>query len=156
MLLGHTDITITAKIYTHLLDGDLKVRDEFRFDKSTQIANSENSRSLENQMAETLSKLVTLLADDRDNAVTSEMVARAVRPVLQSVSSNANERQPTTGTLEKGPRATPVLRNKVGSQKNESPGLTTEASSSFDSEKLQNKKMACPIRFERTTFSFGG
>ncbi len=28
-MLGHSDISITARIYTHLLDGDLKIRDEF-------------------------------------------------------------------------------------------------------------------------------
>ena len=31
MLLGHADISITSRIYTHLLDGDLKVQDDFRF-----------------------------------------------------------------------------------------------------------------------------
>lgn len=28
MLLGHADISMTSKVYTHLLDGDLKVRDD--------------------------------------------------------------------------------------------------------------------------------
>ena len=31
MLLGHSDISITSNVYTHLLDGDLRVRDDFRF-----------------------------------------------------------------------------------------------------------------------------
>jgi integrase len=29
MMLGHADISITSRVYTHLLDGDLKVRDEY-------------------------------------------------------------------------------------------------------------------------------
>jgi hypothetical protein len=32
LLLGHSNITITARVYTHLLDGDLRVQDDFRFD----------------------------------------------------------------------------------------------------------------------------
>ena len=32
MILGHADVTTTSRIYTHLLDGDLKVRDDFVFD----------------------------------------------------------------------------------------------------------------------------
>lgn len=40
MILGHSDISLTAAIYTHLLDGDLKVRDDFQFDKSLQTQNS--------------------------------------------------------------------------------------------------------------------
>jgi integrase len=39
-LLGHAKFEITAQIYTHLLDGDLKVRDEFRFDNDAAIENS--------------------------------------------------------------------------------------------------------------------
>ncbi len=33
-LLGHTDIQMTANIYSHLLDGDLKVQDELVFDNA--------------------------------------------------------------------------------------------------------------------------
>jgi len=40
MILGHADVSLTARIYTHLLDGDLKVRDDFRFDKSEPPQNS--------------------------------------------------------------------------------------------------------------------
>ncbi|OFZ06118.1 MAG: hypothetical protein A2070_03300 [Bdellovibrionales bacterium GWC1_52_8] len=40
MLLGHSEITTTAKVYTHLLDGDLCVRDDFRFDNGAKCANS--------------------------------------------------------------------------------------------------------------------
>lgn len=38
MLLGHTDIQITSEVYTDLLDGDLKVRDDFRFDNPHDLA----------------------------------------------------------------------------------------------------------------------
>src|SRR3954447_22379103 len=33
LLLGHADIQTTSAIYTHLLDSDLRVQDEVRFDK---------------------------------------------------------------------------------------------------------------------------
>ncbi len=42
MILGHSDIGITSKIYTHLLDGDLKVRDDFTFDRNIDLNNSFN------------------------------------------------------------------------------------------------------------------
>src|SRR4051794_1298353 len=32
MLLGHSDISMTSKVYAHLLDGDLKVRGDVSFD----------------------------------------------------------------------------------------------------------------------------
>jgi integrase len=32
LLLGHSDISITSNIYTHLLDGDLRVQDDFRLE----------------------------------------------------------------------------------------------------------------------------
>ncbi len=41
LLLGHSDITMTAHVYAHLLDGDLKVSDEFRFDNPAARENSE-------------------------------------------------------------------------------------------------------------------
>jgi integrase len=44
MMLGHKNIAITAQVYTHLLDGDLKVRDEFHFDNSIRKENSEESK----------------------------------------------------------------------------------------------------------------
>ena len=34
LLLGHADVTTTSKIYTHYLDSDLKVRDDFVFDST--------------------------------------------------------------------------------------------------------------------------
>ncbi len=40
MLLGHSDISLTARVYTHLLDGDLKVQDDFRFDNRAEKQNS--------------------------------------------------------------------------------------------------------------------
>jgi hypothetical protein len=39
-LLGHSDITITEQVYSHLLDGDLRIRDEFHFDNQTEATNS--------------------------------------------------------------------------------------------------------------------
>jgi integrase len=44
MLLGHSDISLTARIYTHLLDGDLKVQDDFRFDNLSRKQNSEENQ----------------------------------------------------------------------------------------------------------------
>jgi site-specific recombinase XerD len=63
MLLGHKDIAITPKVYSHLLDGDLKVRDEFHFDNSTRKENSGESRDKGSDAVnlETLMKTIQLL-----------------------------------------------------------------------------------------------
>lgn len=50
IMLGHSDISITAKIYTHLLDGDLKVCDELRATPKSQVpATDKNKNSSEGQ-----------------------------------------------------------------------------------------------------------
>jgi integrase len=41
LLLGHADISTTSRIYTHYLDGDMKVRDDFVFDKRSNQVNLE-------------------------------------------------------------------------------------------------------------------
>lgn len=59
-LLGHADITITAKVYSHLLDGDLKVRDEVQFDNSGVEANSDGKADLIAQL-DSPESLVTMI-----------------------------------------------------------------------------------------------
>ncbi len=60
-MLGHSDIQITAEIYTHLLDGDLKVRDEFRFDNKVDVENSDVQELSEERLVETLKGFFTAL-----------------------------------------------------------------------------------------------
>ncbi|CAM6053771.1 unnamed protein product [Sphagnum tenellum] len=54
MMLGHSDISITSRVYTHLLDGDLRVRDDFNFD---------NQQSSANDRITGLEKMTMLLRD---------------------------------------------------------------------------------------------
>ncbi len=60
-ILGHSDISITAQVYAHLLDGDLKVRDETRldFDKKGEQAESQGTKAADENMAQALANALT-------------------------------------------------------------------------------------------------
>ena len=61
VLLGHSDVSITAKVYSHLLDGDLKVEDEFRlgFDKKAACVDIESARKADEKMATFMAQALT-------------------------------------------------------------------------------------------------
>lgn len=61
MMLGHSDIQVTAKIYAHLLDGDLKLRDEhsFDFDNSSESEHIGKLRQADEKMAQILAQTLT-------------------------------------------------------------------------------------------------
>jgi integrase len=105
MILGHSDITITSKVYTHLLDGDLKVRDDFTFDFNT--SSTQDGKLKESEMsailAETISKLILTSEDSL-----RESLEKAIAELRSSLTS-ANEEKDSTPTSESGLRATPVL-----------------------------------------------
>jgi integrase len=60
MLLGHSDISMTANIYTHLLDGDLKVADQHArvFDKANESLDSEVAGGRHQFAAKVLADLI--------------------------------------------------------------------------------------------------
>ncbi len=103
--LGHSDISITANIYTHLLDGDYKLRDDYRFDKGTRSENSNQAPDptplLTNALMELTASLKTLSRDKLDlasneNEVMRQMLAR----VLQDAGLGLNRVGPSeSGSL---------------------------------------------------------
>jgi len=58
MLLGHSDISITANVYAHLTDGDLCVRDDFRFDNPAESENSHELGNLREMIADSMASAV--------------------------------------------------------------------------------------------------
>ncbi len=72
VLLGHSDISITASIYTHLLDGDLKVRDDFLFKDFEQ----EKAREKENEyISKALANVIEKAAVDSEKNQKNYMAA---------------------------------------------------------------------------------
>ncbi len=81
MLLGHSDISMTANVYTHLLDGDLRVRDDFRFDRPDRAENSEEARSFASKV------LAGLLAKATNDAGTLERIEAELDRVIAAAKS---------------------------------------------------------------------
>ncbi len=110
-ILGHSDIGITSKVYTHLLDGDLKVRDNFSFDNESEKENSIKSRSAEGGtgfVAVFLKKLALLPQNMLENLDMSKIVSdicHEMQPhvVDSQVSSTLENKQlPAPLMLRKG------------------------------------------------------
>ena len=103
MILGHADIKITAKVYSHLLDGDLKIRDEFAFDFHGASPNDENLKSAE--MSEIQTEMISRLSVTSEEALRETMV-RALSGMAPGVLSpnlltSANELLDSTTTAER-------------------------------------------------------
>ena len=102
ILLGHSDVSITLNTYSHLLDGDLRVRDEIRLDKEDEPANSEELSGFE-RMTATISKILKTLGQPSqfDGSTEPGMVRQATLLALESFLKNstslsATQQQPTT------------------------------------------------------------
>jgi hypothetical protein len=104
MILGHSDISLTSDVYTHLLDGDLKVRDDFRFDfdKNKNSANSEILEGSEKKaMAKIVSEFVQTIQTMPMEALLRPELAQSIQAIiLQEMQSNAAKQQETTITKE--------------------------------------------------------
>lgn len=79
-LLGHTEVTMTANIYTHLLDGDLKVRDEYLLKEESTSFNMDGEKLVELKQAfgdfiKKLNKTDELRALLKDSTMTSLLKA---------------------------------------------------------------------------------
>ena len=128
MMLGHSDIKITEKVYTHFLDGDLKVQDDFVFD-SRGLRENSNGSGEESVLAELAAKLLQKLESMPAEALASPAFALGLRTALQASnptaktsekfeksgdlaanSQSAQNRNESTLTLEKGDFATLMLR----------------------------------------------
>jgi hypothetical protein len=130
MLLGHTDISITSDIYTHLLDGDLRVSDDFRFDKERATENSGgavNAREMTavKAIADALVRALKGPGAGAQGGAAMERVERELSAIIARAAAGAVISRDSTGsdefspdseeTLEQGFRATPLLRNEFGS-----------------------------------------
>jgi integrase len=74
-ILGHSDIQLTASYYSHLLDGDLKVRDEFIQNKSSDLTQATQA-------------IVQSLIQKTDTDLISQTIARQVLEHLKGTPMN--------------------------------------------------------------------
>ena len=148
MLLGHADVVITAKVYTHLLDGDLKVRDEFHLDPSSKKANSSpidaqlSKLGLKDPMTAALSQLLKVL-QERGPQEDPAALGRAVGHALTSLDNPSHV--PTT-TAPEPSFATPVLQDASSSRNEKGPSPKTMAAFSNSSTGLASLFSGGPER----------
>ena len=123
VLLGHSDITMTSTVYAHLLDGDLKVRDDVRDDEIDSATSSEKSGELKRRIDFVAKALADISLDAlRVNAgLTAEgqlerlqvrlaQATEAIQTRLQRFESNAAD---TISSSSFSLRATPVLQSAL-------------------------------------------
>jgi hypothetical protein len=83
LLLGNSDISITSSIYTHLLEGDLRVQDDFRFDNDKRNSDSAELRGLD-MVSEALARiLVNALKDTPDFDSSLEKIVTELDQLLK-------------------------------------------------------------------------
>jgi hypothetical protein len=85
MNLGHSDIQITADVYTHLQDGDLKVRDEFRFDNEIGTENSGKLEGESQDMVAVLANFISSVNQTSGEALATPSFAQDLSCVIQQV-----------------------------------------------------------------------
>ncbi|MCM0604486.1 MAG: tyrosine-type recombinase/integrase [Xanthomonadaceae bacterium] len=85
IILGHSDISITSNVYTHLLDGDLKVRDEFHFDKTLQSENSLDRGAIYKMVSEAISRLIV---DENPSAIALTNTSNRLKSLITGLSRN--------------------------------------------------------------------
>ncbi len=111
MILGHSDISITSTIYTHLLDGDLKVRDEFwnssdAFDKNVNPENSIKTEDGAANLVATLNQWMKQLDQIPSEVFKRPDFAQIVQGAVQALFiESCNELQPSAAKAP--PIATP-------------------------------------------------
>ena len=108
MLLGHSDISITAKIYIHLLDGDLKVQDEVRldFDKQAVSRDIDKTKDAGQAMVMTVVQTLTSALGNTPEG------RRALFSLIQTVSDESGKFQPeSTMSIENAGLDTLMLRS---------------------------------------------
>ncbi len=109
VILGHSDISITSRVYTHLLDGDLRLCDDFAFDN---LKSSEKDESTDVQkMAKLVQEVISKLGESSEEQVKAAAL-QAILSLNRSAASYRSSQQrsepnnkiaaPATITLEKG------------------------------------------------------
>ncbi|MGK5085981.1 site-specific integrase [Bdellovibrionota bacterium FG-2] len=101
MILGHSDISMTSNIYTHLLDGDLKVQDDFRFDNRAASENSERVTALFTEFVSTLAQQSGISSKNLENCLDTAMKRTSSAKIKGDVASSADINRDST-TSSKG------------------------------------------------------
>lgn len=83
MILGHSDITMTSEVYAHLLDGDLKVNDDFRFDKETASENSISVEEPKKSVTAIVQDLIHALKDAQVETLQHSDLAQEIQRMIQ-------------------------------------------------------------------------
>jgi len=157
VILGHSDISITAKIYSHLLDGDLKVRDEtrFGFDKKTDSADIECAKGTEEKMAQFFAQAITATLSNTAEG------KRALMSLTGDLSSRFQQILATSGEFsldstelaQNSSFATLMLRTQTDCSVNEVSSSRSSLESSSDLEMLQGLKMEPMSGLEPLTYA---
>jgi len=121
MILGHSDIQITADVYTHLQDGDLKVRDEFRFDNGSRTENSGKLEGVSQDMVAAVTQFIHTIHQVSGEELTSPSLTQNVSCMIQQVlQSNAQKPQDSAKTLKTPSHAPLMLRRAKKERINDS------------------------------------
>jgi integrase len=88
-ILGHSDITLTSEVYSHLLDGDLKVQDEFLFDKEKTSANIESLGEQKDAVEKIVEQLTDVLNGLSINALQQPEFASKIQSAIRNEISSS-------------------------------------------------------------------
>ena len=149
MILGHSDISITAKIYTHLLDGDLKVQDQVRmsFDNVRSTSDIDAMKASDNILVEFLASTLT---QSLSGTIAGREALAALSRKVSELSSDIQIGSPTTA--EDPSFATLMLRMGLYPSpatcalNDKGPTITCE-SDILDSEKMEPMSGLEPLTY---------
>jgi integrase len=156
LLLGHSDISLTARVYTHLLDGDLKVQDDFRFDNSREKKNSvRNSGDVGNFVngmdTATIMAMIQMLQQQLSQAQSGNIAEVSTNKITFSQNKSEEFRKsPLASTIAS--EMTPICNAGVTGQKKG----RIKAQQNFSKKsklpfKINNINLVGVARFELTT-----
>jgi len=179
MILGHSDITITAEVYTHLLDGDLKVRDEALLasepPKSAESASdfdnvglSDNSKKqlatlpLVDAVQRIAHELSVLRASDLDDTALQGLIRETVQKQISRNSKAVDLQAEAVDCSHVAVKREPAENVPHVFRETSKSGLTEMESQRKNPETFvipglySEIKMAIPTGVEPVTFSSGG
>ncbi len=162
VLLGHADISTTAKIYAHLLDGDLRIRDDARmtFDKSENSKDIESTGNAETTMAQIIANTITSSLAGTHNADQAlswllRSFSELAKVVQSQDSASSAEIQGDLEADSKNGRYAPLMLH--AGLVNENSGLAAAGSkpelSLLFQELAPVENVEPMIRIERTTYA---
>ena len=109
-ILGHSDVSITSEVYTHLLDGDLCVRDEFHFDKDETSANIRKLEGLKN-VSNSMDNILSVFGSDQNLAALRPLLASAIQDAISNQKHSNVTKPQDSARMAEDPQFSPhVLR----------------------------------------------